>query len=85
MHRTRLMRDASMHSGLTRVGGTPAGRSPTPQPANLRHMRTVGADGFAALATGGSRFVGGEFMRLAAFMGGSTTLAGDLTLPFGTH
>jgi hypothetical protein len=80
-----IMRTARMHGSLTGGGGPPTSRSPTTQPANLRHVGAVRADRFAAFATGGSRLVGGEFMCFAAFMGGSTTLAGNFPLPLGAH
>jgi hypothetical protein len=89
MHACRmsLMTGSSgfMDSGLPRIGGTPArGATPT-ESADLRHMCSVGADGFAALSTRRTSLVSSKLMGFSAFMGRPSPFASNFTLPLGTH
>ena len=68
----------------SRLLATP-GRHLSAEPADPRHVFTIRAHAFPALAAGGAGLVGGKLVGSALLMGRPATLAGDLALLLGVH
>ncbi len=79
----------SVGTSFSTIGGAfvaPAARRAfAAEASDAGHMGTIGTDALAALSTGRSCFVRRELMGGSLFMGGFSTLAGNLSLPFTVH
>jgi hypothetical protein len=88
LHLLRLHPFVAARPVAVRFGGfgaaTLGGTSPATA-TDLSHMSAVHADLLASFPTGGTRLVGGEFVRLPLFMGRPSALSSDLALAMSVH